>query len=424
MAQQRREIIGLYDYIARSGEELAFTKGERMRLLEQDSSKLEAKNWWSAENEQGKSGFVPKNYVQLAKARGRTGCRRCCRRRRPRGTDARSWKQDSQMRPKSNAAPPATTGPAQAPMDGASRRASSAQAGLCSARAKFNYQALNADELTLRKGDVVSVLEKGADSWWRGTLGQGQSGWFPSNYVEVIPSANPPMQEYEVPPEGMFEASSATTKKADVLLYVRCEYDFNTSSNEELPFKKGDVLEIIEQSENDWWMGRNASGQTGFIPRAYVKECQPPATNADQAQRTAASPVSKGPSSVNPLARHSWYHGRISRAKGEELLANANPGVYLVRESESHAGDYSISLKTAVRIMHFKVMFENGEYNIGKRSFRSLVRRRRRWCRRPRGGLLNAAGAQEELIDFYSKNCIYTTADGAQVFLEWPLGRK
>ena len=39
---------------------------------------------------------------------------------------------------------------------------------------------------------------------------------------------------------------------------------------EDLPFKKGEILEVITKDEEKWWMARNADGQTGQIPVPYV----------------------------------------------------------------------------------------------------------------------------------------------------------
>jgi len=42
----------------------------------------------------------------------------------------------------------------------------------------------------------------------------------------------------------------------------------------------------------------------------------------------------------------SWYHGRITRNKAEEqLLKQPIDGAFLIRESESTPGDFSLSVK-------------------------------------------------------------------------------
>ncbi|KAI0990598.1 hypothetical protein GJ496_004020 [Pomphorhynchus laevis] len=50
---------------------------------------------------------------------------------------------------------------------------------------QFRYLARRPDELTINPGDVVSVIEKRPDKWWKGKLGT-QCGLFPSTYVEEI----------------------------------------------------------------------------------------------------------------------------------------------------------------------------------------------------------------------------------------------
>jgi hypothetical protein len=49
----------------------------------------------------------------------------------------------------------------------------------------FDYKSDRDDELTLKLGDILNVIEKRADGWWRGEL-NGKFGLFPSTYVKEI----------------------------------------------------------------------------------------------------------------------------------------------------------------------------------------------------------------------------------------------
>ncbi|XP_062592731.1 jouberin-like isoform X1 [Saccostrea cucullata] len=49
--------------------------------------------------------------------------------------------------------------------------------------ALYDYRAQRSDELTIFKGDVITVLYKDNDNWWMGELPDGQQGFFPSSYV-------------------------------------------------------------------------------------------------------------------------------------------------------------------------------------------------------------------------------------------------
>ena len=47
---------------------------------------------------------------------------------------------------------------------------------------------MNGDELTLREGDVVYVIDKSDARWWMGVLNR-KRGLFPANYVTVVPDS-------------------------------------------------------------------------------------------------------------------------------------------------------------------------------------------------------------------------------------------
>jgi hypothetical protein len=53
------------------------------------------------------------------------------------------------------------------------------------ATAKYDYAAQNDDELTLKKGDKLTILEKKEDGWWYAKMdGTDKEGLVPSNYME------------------------------------------------------------------------------------------------------------------------------------------------------------------------------------------------------------------------------------------------
>ncbi|XP_074660782.1 adapter molecule Crk-like isoform X2 [Tubulanus polymorphus] len=41
---------------------------------------------------------------------------------------------------------------------------------------------------------------------------------------------------------------------------------------EDLPFQKGDILDVITKDEKEWWTARNSEGKTGSIPVPYVQK--------------------------------------------------------------------------------------------------------------------------------------------------------
>ena len=50
---------------------------------------------------------------------------------------------------------------------------------------EYNYEAREADELTLRKGDIIKNIKVLQGGWWEGTL-KDKRGMFPDNFVKVI----------------------------------------------------------------------------------------------------------------------------------------------------------------------------------------------------------------------------------------------
>lgn len=53
------------------------------------------------------------------------------------------------------------------------------------AKVTFDYEAHDADELTLKLDDIVDILGEEEPGWWKGQLGD-RIGVFPSNFVEIM----------------------------------------------------------------------------------------------------------------------------------------------------------------------------------------------------------------------------------------------
>ncbi|XP_065831553.1 uncharacterized protein [Oscarella lobularis] len=76
------------------------------------------------------------------------------------------------------------------------------------------------------------------------------------------------------------------------------------------------------------------------------------------------------------LGNKEWFHGRISRQKAESKLSadEVKVGNFLVRESESQPGNYSISVKGYGEMLHFQIrVIDNGEmFSIEKDFFKTI----------------------------------------------------
>ena len=64
------------------------------------------------------------------------------------------------------------------------------------AKVMFDRDAADDDELSLKEGELVEVLDQEDNHWWKGSL-NGNVGLFPSNFVELgkstisIPKSQP-----------------------------------------------------------------------------------------------------------------------------------------------------------------------------------------------------------------------------------------
>ena len=73
------------------------------------------------------------------------------------------------------------------------------------------------------------------------------------------PPPPPPKPEQQAPP-------------ANYPIYVG-KYDYDSRTDDDLSFKKGDLMYIISTDEGDWWFARaKDGGKEGYIPSNYVAE--------------------------------------------------------------------------------------------------------------------------------------------------------
>ncbi|VDM54991.1 unnamed protein product [Angiostrongylus costaricensis] len=386
-------VIVKYDYLAQEDQELTIKKNERLRLID------DSKNWWKVINDANNVGFVPSNYVRreslVDKAKGTI---KGFTKGRPRAPDFDPASFGEVFVGPSNAPKPGysslskekspsfTTLVAHDPYSGFSignnnqvkngqeSAPDSLKSGGMTSRAlvKFSYDPRLEDELKLTRGDTIAVVEKSSDGWWKGEVGSyadrflltlnrqflhsnGRLGWFPSNYVEEIvdqphPSGNGNdasngCSTVRKSPVTIISSPVPSGQANTILEYVVALYSFDASTPEELSFRKGERLDIIDHPAHDpdWWLARN-------------------------------SVVSTGTSSTGgQMDREPWFFGRISRDEADRLLSNGREGEFLVRDSESNPGDLSISMRGVERNKHFKVQTIGGQLHIGSRAFPSMA---------------------------------------------------
>ncbi|XP_072209985.1 adapter molecule crk isoform X4 [Excalfactoria chinensis] len=78
-----------------------------------------------------------------------------------------------------------------------------------------------------------------------------------------------------IEPVSRSRQNSGVILRQEEVEYVRALFDFNGNDDEDLPFKKGDILKIRDKPEEQWWNAEDSEGKRGMIPVPYVEKCRP-----------------------------------------------------------------------------------------------------------------------------------------------------
>ncbi|KAK3520497.1 hypothetical protein QTP70_024112 [Hemibagrus guttatus] len=145
------------------------------------------------------------------------------------------------------------------------------------------------------------------------------------------------------------------------------KYDFKATADDELSFKRGEILKVLNEECDQNWYKAELNGKDGFIPKNYIEMKAHP-------QAVFYRKMGMGRWFFPLLVSHLWFFGRIPRARAEELLnKQRHDGAFLIRESESAPGDFSLSVKFGNDVQHFKVLRDGaGKYFLWVVKFNSL----------------------------------------------------
>ncbi|XP_065086410.1 uncharacterized protein CAP isoform X3 [Ochlerotatus camptorhynchus] len=241
----------LYNFQGQSARELTFKKGDIIYLRRQID-----KNWYEGEHN-AMIGLLPANYIEILPREG-----------------AKPLPKKPQREGK--------------------------------ARAKFNFTAQTSVELSLLKGELVTLTRRVDDNWFEGRIGN-KKGIFPVSYVEVLTDIGGE-ESYEIEPivkpslqtiqshtlTTGFDSSltngrvspgiireTKTVQKTEVLhvdttnepISYRALYNYKPQNSDELELLEGDVVYVLEKCDDGWYVGTSArTGCFGTFPGNYVKK--------------------------------------------------------------------------------------------------------------------------------------------------------
>ncbi|KAE8630196.1 hypothetical protein XENTR_v10000729 [Xenopus tropicalis] len=137
--------------------------------------------------------------------------------------------------------------------------------------ARFEFIGDQKDELSFSEGDIIALKEYINDEWAKGEL-KGQTGAFPINFVEIIedlPAGG--LSKMMADAAHSQKKSGASAQQPQVSgEWAEALYDFHGEAEEDLPFKKGDKIQVIERLDTEWYKGR-LNGRDGILPSAFVQ---------------------------------------------------------------------------------------------------------------------------------------------------------
>uniref|UniRef100_A0AAY5KRC7 SH3 domain-containing protein n=1 Tax=Esox lucius TaxID=8010 RepID=A0AAY5KRC7_ESOLU len=165
--------------------------------------------------------------------------------------------------------------------------------------AKYDFKATADDELSFKRGETLKVLNEECDqNWYKAEL-NGKEGFIPKNYIEMKghPFGND-VQHFKVLRDGAgkyflwvvkfnslnslvdYHRSTSVSRNQPIFLrdieqvpqhstYVQALFDFDPQEDGELGFRRGDFIQVLDNSDPNWWKGA-CHGQTGMFPRNYV----------------------------------------------------------------------------------------------------------------------------------------------------------
>ncbi|KAJ9647611.1 actin binding protein [Knufia peltigerae] len=140
------------------------------------------------------------------------------------------------------------------------------------ARAEYDYEAAEDNEVSLREGELVSDIQRIDPDWWLVKNEAGQTGLVPSNYLTMLeedepaaaapPSAATPAAAPAAPAAPQPAASHGATATA--------LYDYEAGEDNELSFPENAVITNVTFPDEDWWHGEY-NGESGLFPANYTK---------------------------------------------------------------------------------------------------------------------------------------------------------
>lgn len=226
--------------------------------------------------------------------------------------------------------------------------------------AKYEYTAAEGatQELSMSRGEVLTLLDD-SKTWWKVKNSKGKVGYVPSNYIvrnskqkkekpKKIPQpttqTQPKLNRNLNGKVDYFNDWIKKTKKEMLKRkkkrdghgekYCLALYTYNKTRDDELDLHKGQRVLILEESEDDWWRGRNMeTGHDGWFPSNYVEHVAADNHANSQATEQNQSPLD-GYSNNSPVIDHVRCLYSFQAKTAEELSFSENDELDIIGKVE------------------------------------------------------------------------------------------
>lgn len=121
----------------------------------------------------------------------------------------------------------------------------------------FDFDGEAEDELTIRTGDEIRLLERVNDEWLKGKI-ESNEGIFPENCVEILVS----LEDAAV--------SDLPTAIDHTGPYCIALFDFDGQNPNELSFMACTAIDLIDRVNSEWLRGKIGS-EEGIFPSSFVE---------------------------------------------------------------------------------------------------------------------------------------------------------
>ncbi|XP_070117599.1 SH3 domain-containing protein 19 isoform X12 [Equus caballus] len=141
--------------------------------------------------------------------------------------------------------------------------------------ARFEYIGDQKDELSFSEGEIIILKEYVNEEWARGEL-RDRTGIFPLNFVELVEdhsTSGTKVLSTKLPSKTRKEDSGANSQN-NSLSGEWCEalHSFTAETSDDLSFKRGDRILILEHLDSEWYKGR-LRDREGIFPAVFVRPC-------------------------------------------------------------------------------------------------------------------------------------------------------